>query len=413
MDIFQRRLRTLYDHTVSLSQANSVEEVLGITFLALGEALEGNSYDIAVLEDGILRDAYQSAETGFSLSIDAKSITTRAAREKKPQLVNDTRIDPDYILGKAEKQMLSELTVPIIVNNETYGIINVESLRLNAYNEDDKDVMVTFAVNIANAIERLRRVEILKETVNLRTKELEESNQALQELDEMKTQFLSIAAHEFRTPLSSIIGYLELIESLAEQVPQEALLYLEIIKRNTDRLETIVSDLLVQQRLMRGIVCLELEEMDPSIFLRAVIQENEPIVFGKRQIIQLEIEVDIPKIILDEIRISQVLTNLIHNASKFSEEGSIIDVSLKRNGDYVIFSVRDHGIGISKRHISQLFKPFPDIPGRNRYGGTGLGLSICKGFIDLHGGEIWAESEGEGFGTTVSFSLPITRTVDP
>lgn len=413
MEFFKNRLRVLYDHSIGLSQAESVDEVLEITYNALSSALEGNRYDIALLVDGVLRDTHYSDGSMFSIPIRESSITTRAAREKRSQLVNDTRLDPDYILGVSPIRALSELVVPIVVNDDTFGVINVESFQLNAFVEDDKEILETFAINIANAIERIKRVEILERNVRERTLELEESNKALQELDEMKNQFLSIAAHELKTPLSSIIGYNELIESLAEQLSQEALLYLDIIKRNTDRLETIVDDLLMQQRLMRGTIGLKLSQVDPRILLRTIIQENDPIVSKKKQKLLLDLGINIPSVSLDEIRISQVLTNLIHNASKFSPEDADIEVSLKTVEDNVVFSVRDYGIGLSEKNLGKLFEPFPDIPGRNQYGGTGLGLSICKGFIDLHNGEIWAESDGPGKGTRVSFSLPITRTKTP
>jgi len=295
------------------------------------------------------------------------------------------------------------------VKGETYALINIESFELNSFDEQDKDILETFAVNIANAIERLKRLDILESTVLARTQELEESNKGLLELDKMKNQFISIAAHELRTPLTSIIGYNELIEDRAEDMPQEVLLYLEIIKRNTDRLEVLTNDLLVSQRLITGKIKLTLSESNLKTLVLGIIQEIEPLSTTKLQTIRLETSGLIPDIALDQVRVSQVVSNILNNASKFSPETSEILVKISTDPESVVVSVTDTGIGIAEEYIDKLFKPFPDIPGRDNYPGTGLGLSVCHGFIELHGGKIWAKSEGAGKGTTISFSLPIRQ----
>ena len=408
-EVFQRRLRALYEHSMALDQAVSEMEVLEITYAALNKALDGNIYDIMALEDGVLTDLFFIGEQPYITRLDGAGITARAAREKKSQLVNDVRLDPDYINVNVSRPVLSELAVPILLDGETYALINIESFNLNAFDEQDKDILETFAVNIANAIERLRRLEILESTVQERTQELEESNRGLLELDKMKNQFISIAAHELRTPLTSIIGYNELIEDRAEDMPQEVLLYLEIIKRNTDRLEVLTNDLLVSQRLITGKIKLTLSESNLKTLVLGIIQEVEPLSATKLQTIRLETSGLIPDIALDSVRISQVVSNILNNASKFSPETSEILVKISTEPDSVVVSVTDSGIGIAEEYIGKLFKPFPDIPGRDNYPGTGLGLSVCHGFIELHGGKIWAESDGAGKGTTISFSLPIRQ----
>lgn len=408
-EVFQRRLRVLYEHSMALDQAVSEMDVMEITYAALNKALDGNVYDIMIFEDGALTDLFFTDERPFSIKLDGLGITVRAAREKKSQLVNDVRTDPDYVQGTLPRPVLSELAVPILVDGETYALINVESFKLNAFVEQDKDILETFAVNIANAIERLKRLDILESTVQERTQELKESNKRLLELDKMKNQFISIAAHELRTPLTSIIGYNELIEDRAEDLPQEVLLYLDIIKRNTDRLVVLTNDLLVSQRLITGKIKLNQSESNLKILVLGIIQEIEPLSATKLQTIRLETSGIIPDIALDRVRISQVISNILNNASKFSPEKSEILVKISAEPDSVVVSVTDAGIGIAEEYLGKLFKPFPDIPGRDSYPGTGLGLSVCHGFIELHGGKIWAESKGAGKGTTISFSLPIKQ----
>lgn len=103
----------------------------------------------------------------------------------------------------------------------------------------------------------------------------------------------------------------------------------------------------------------------------------------------------------------QVLINLLSNASKFSHVGSEIILDIRKDGENAVFSVYDASVGLSKEDLSKLFTPFPDILVDGNAGGTGLGLSICKGIINLHGGEIWAESKGKDQGSMFSFNLPI------
>jgi signal transduction histidine kinase len=146
--------------------------------------------------------------------------------------------------------------------------------------------------------------------------------------------------------------------------------------------------------------------------LEDVIKQIEfefyPIMSEKNQ--RLEINYD-PECTIkcDTMRLNQVLVNLIGNANKYSPEGSLIQLDITEEDGHLLFSVSDEGVGLSAEEISKLFKPFPNIHIEGISHGSGLGLSVCKGIIELHGGEIWAESEGRGKGSMFKFKIPCTK----
>ena len=172
----------------------------------------------------------------------------------------------------------------------------------------------------------------------------------------------------------------------------------------------MTEDLLDLQRLEEGKISINIETVDVRFLIEDVRSEFVPLLGAKKQIIEIN-TVDV-KLSVDRLRIMQVLINLLSNASKFSPVGSVIILEVYEEDENVVFSVTDQGIGIREDDFKKLFSPFPGIRVDGNYGGTGLGLSICKGIVDLHGGEIWAESDGPKTGCTFKFSTPFTQTYD-
>jgi signal transduction histidine kinase len=141
--------------------------------------------------------------------------------------------------------------------------------------------------------------------------------------------------------------------------------------------------------------------------MRQVEAELSPILDEKEQEIVFKNTTQRLRVYVDELRLIQVLINLIGNASKFSANNSRIEVIIDEKDDDIIFSVIDEGIGLSREDMSKLFQPFPDIHIPNVSHGSGLGLSVCNGIVKLHNGEIWAESAGWGKGSAFSFTIPL------
>jgi PAS domain S-box-containing protein len=225
-------------------------------------------------------------------------------------------------------------------------------------------------------------------------------------LEKMKDQFISAVTHELRTPLVSIKAYVDYpLTGKMGQLSEEMKSNLTIVKRNTDRLLQITGDLLELRRMESGKLELNKEPMNFQKTIDHCIDEIRPLIKDKKQ----SIDVNSPNQPLivngDSVRLSQVLMNLLSNANKFTPEGGKILLNVKVN-QKIHVELSDTGIGIKKQDLKRVFEPFSAITKPTYIPGTGLGLSVTKGMIEAHGGKIWANSQGEGKGSTFTFELP-------
>ncbi len=249
-----------------------------------------------------------------------------------------------------------------------------------------------------------RMVELQSDLAD-RVSELEEASLA-------KDQILSTASHELKTPLTSIVGYidrvlldLERVGSLNERQQR----YLETVQRNSHRLKVLIDDLLDTSRITSGSIELSLAELNIRQEIEDVVRSMQALIEDMQIDVVLNIPYDLPAIQADRLRFSQVIANLLSNASKYSAQGSTVTVTVKEETGFVQIDVSDTGIGISEVDQSKLFTKFfrADNSSTRQVSGTGLGLFITKHLIEAHGGEIRVESE-EGRGTIFSFTLPQT-----
>lgn len=229
-------------------------------------------------------------------------------------------------------------------------------------------------------------------------------------LTEMKEQFISAVTHELRTPLVSIVGYLELIQSdprLLARGEDELRSHLEIVKRNSDRLLYLTNELLDLRRLESGRFRLEQASItDFREVVKHCLEEAKALADERKQSMNVKMPEEPIALEGDSLRLGQVLTNLINNAIKFTRIGGEVTITAKQDENSVAIHVSDTGIGIVKKNLARVFEPFASIQKPSYVEGTGLGLSLCKGLIEAHGGRIWAESAGEGEGATFTFTIP-------
>lgn len=260
---------------------------------------------------------------------------------------------------------------------------------------------------IASDLSKIKKEQEEKAKLNQELFEQRVAAEQLVKMDRMKTNFMNTATHEIRTPITSIKGYTELIELLIqERDDPELQKYLEAITRNVNRLEHLSNDLLDIQRIESNRMVLEKIKVSINDLMESIKQEMAPLLTEKKQKLYIKMEKENDIILCDEMRIMQVLINIVNNASHYSPPETDITVTVDKTDNMYRFDVKDNGEGISKKDIPKLFKPFPDIKARIQRG-TGLGLSICRGIVELHGGRIWAESEGVGHGSTFSFTIPV------
>jgi PAS domain S-box-containing protein len=413
---YEKRMESLHTFSSKINRIDSLELVAEETLETLNKLLGFENASFGLIEEGNITFIRSiGPDIIRKLPLDGPGLTVKAVNTGQSQLVHDIRLSPDYISGRGKSSFktLSELDVPIKLDGEVVALINLESDKLNSFDEKDQKIVEIMSMHISSVIAKLRQMNKLEELIKKRTEELEKAYSDLQELDRMKDQFISTATHELRTPLVSIKGYVDYIQGgTVGEVPKRVKELLSIVQRNTKRLSSITDDLLDQQRIESGRLEIHTEPTPLEEIVHDVFEEITPLVDEKNQTLEIIIPKELPILELDRTRISQVLVNLLGNASKFSTESSKIKLCLREAEEHVRISIADEGIGLSAEDIDKLFKPFPEIDRPNIAGkSTGLGLSICKGIVELHGGRIWVESEGRGKGATFTFTLP-KRTLD-
>lgn len=240
-------------------------------------------------------------------------------------------------------------------------------------------------------------------------RKIEQQNIQLKKLNEIKTTFLNITSHELRTPMSSIKGYAQMLlkQSLGE-ITEEQKKALEVVLRNTNRLDHLIQDILDISRLQSGTMKFIPEQSDLGILVEEVVETMQSSADLKDIKINANIEDNLPELSIDQERIKQVIINLVNNAIKFSPDGSIINTRVKKDRDNILFEVQDFGRGIPGYEQNKIFDAFYQVDsGMDRkFTGAGLGLSISRGIVIAHGGKIWAEGE-VGEGSIFRFTLPM------
>lgn len=251
---------------------------------------------------------------------------------------------------------------------------------------------------------------VLKE-IELRA-ELETAYQELQKLDKAKSEFVSIASHQLRTPLTAIKGYTSLlIEGSYGKLTAKNRPPIENIYQSTERLIKLINELLNISRIEAGRLEMNFEEAPIEEVINLAIEETKIQAEKKKLYLKIEKPKDpLPKIFIDKDKIKQVIMNVIDNAIKYTSQGGVV-VKTKSYDSKVIIEVSDTGDGMAEEEISKLFKSFSRGSAGNKLSteGAGLGLHIAKRFIEFHNGRIWAESPGKGKGSTVFIELPIKK----
>lgn len=239
---------------------------------------------------------------------------------------------------------------------------------------------------------------------------LDEARRELREQNRLKDELISVVSHDLRTPLTSIMGYLELALA-ADTEPQEMRQFLEVVQRNTGRLHRLVEDLLFVSRVQSGKDALSVEVVDVAEIAESTVAAALPA--AGRAEVDLVCEVKCRELTLgDGHRIAEVLENLLSNALKFTPPAGRVAVWVGRGQEALVVRVSDTGVGISEEDRRYLFDRFFRAPGTEGVPGAGLGLSIVKAIVDAHGGRVSVQS-GVGAGTTFEVRFPLLAVEKP
>ena len=233
----------------------------------------------------------------------------------------------------------------------------------------------------------------------------------LEDLQRLRAEFLGMVSHELRMPLTAIKGSAaSALSSTSPFNPTEARQFFRIIDEQADHMRSLINDLLDVTRIEAGTLSITPET---SGVVALVDQARAAFLGGgAKNSIEIDLPADLPPVAADGQRVVQVLTNLLSNASKYSPASTTIRVTALQQGSHVAVTVADEGRGVAAEDLPLLFRKFSRIDGTGgepEVGGEGLGLSVCKGIVEAHGGRIWAESDGPGLGTRLTFTLPVVE----
>jgi len=230
----------------------------------------------------------------------------------------------------------------------------------------------------------------------------------LRRLEQIRQDFVANVSHELRTPISSIKGYAETLLEGALEDKDNAREFINIIYQDSDRLASLINDLLDLSKIESGKMKMLLVPFDAVSLIKRAVTVIENQAKAKTIALKLDLPPNLPKIKADETRFSQVMINLLDNAIKYSSEGGSVTIYAKTVNGALQIDITDTGIGISEKDLPRIFERFYRVDkARSReLGGTGLGLSIVKHIVQAHGGQVWVKSE-LGQGSTFSFTIPL------
>lgn len=282
---------------------------------------------------------------------------------------------------------------PLIVGKEKIGILALVKRREDAsFSRGDLELLAVLASQAGTAIQNARLFTRLRNAY-----------EKLSDLDHLKSEFISVVAHELRTPLAEIATYL----ALSEQETRGAKPYLAGIARAAERLTSLMNDITDLKFLEAGQVELRPAELSLPQLVAEVVEQLSPLATCKRQSITTSIHHGLTTIFVDGPKIQVVLKNLISNAITFSPDGGEISIQAEAKEDALHVAVHDNGAGIPQEEWEWIFKPFYQVESslRREHGGIGIGLALSKNLVALHGGRIWVQSE-TGEGSTFYFTIP-------
>lgn len=292
--------------------------------------------------------------------------------------------------------------------------------RIQVQSEDEIGQLAASFNQMADRL-RISRTKIenysrdLEEMVRARTSELRRAYDELKRLDELKDTFLSSVSHELRTPLTSIHSFVEILLQYADEDPATRTEFLNIIKRETERLSRLIDDVLDLAKIEAGMATWKVDRHDLKGIIEDALAAIRPLLDASKVSVHTTYPPRLPQILGDRDRLSQVITNLLSNARKFTHSSDTLECRLKIENGFIRVEVEDHGVGISPENKDKVFEKFRQIENEHltdKPKGTGLGLPISRDIIEYHGGKMWCESE-LGKGATFIFTIPTADNPDP
>jgi len=347
----------------------------------------------------VARAGPYAVTTTNPLLLDGPGLTVAAVRTDQLVYAPDVTQDPRYIPN--ESRTRSELAMPLRAGGRVVGVLDLQSSEPHAFDDRAIRIITTFAERAALALSNALMIE-----------RLNQARQIAEEASRVKSEFLANTSHELRTPLTAIMGSLNLFLNEDSDSPEEARQFVQIAYDSARNLLAIVNDLLDIARIEAGRMMVKPHPAD----INPLLAEVYMLMWAQAEAKNLTLDVRLPEtpvmVMADPEKLKQILINVVGNALKFTEQGSItVRTVLETDAHRFQIIVQDTGIGIPVDKQTHLFQPFVQVDGTTtrKYGGTGLGLSISRRLAEMMGGALTLHSPGERQGSTLTLTLPLAR----
>ena len=330
-----------------------------------------------------------------------EGVVGRVFASREPLIVKDYQAWEGRTAVGVDAGLRACLAVPLVRSGRALGALGMRSYdAATSYTEDDARMLSLFADQVAAALTTVEAFGRQRQAV-----------EQLERLNRAKSEFVSIVSHEFRTPLTGIQGFSEMMRD--EQLSMEEMReYAGDINKDVQRLNRMINEMLDLDRMESGRMTIHRETMDLNAVVDEAVDRVRP--NAPNHTLTLDLQRDLPQIQADRDSMTQVASNLLSNAVKYSPTGGRITVTTRAESDHLLLEVRDEGLGIPPGDLETIFERYSrvDSQATKDIPGTGLGLPIVRQIVQLHGGRVWAESE-LGRGSVFRVALPLAGTGGP
>lgn len=337
-----------------------------------------------------------------------QSITLFFEHFQQPRYLN--RLRSVFAFGAPEifSSQLHPHLFPAPIHQDNYRVQHTTVTAIPNQENNSECYALISVQDVSDLTFRVRNYQQMRDRAIAEAEERKRAQEQAESANRVKDEFLAIVSHELRTPLNPILGWSQLISQgkLSDVNVNKGL---EAIKRNANLQSQLIDDLLDVSRILRGKLNLNWSTLELALIVNSALETIQ--LTAETKSIKLNFNTDDSNALVrgDATRLQQVVWNLLSNAVKFTPEGGQIDINLSESNAHICLEVKDTGKGITPEFLPYVFESFrqADTSTTRKFGGLGLGLAICRHLVELHGGQIWAESEGEGQGATFGFELPM------
>lgn len=406
-EIHTQQLAILRQLDVEVNSTLDVQHVLyiGLQAVRIISNAEAGFIALTKADEMIVSMTFGAYDSRIPINTPLQNMgaTGRAIQLREAQFIPDVGIDPDYVTDILETR--SQMIFPLMSQVRVTGVLTLETSEPEAFNQELFDFLRIVTARISIALENAE----LYQDKQQQLEELTTLYERVKNLEALKTDMIRMASHDLRGPLGVVKGYTEiLLEDLTGRIQPEEQEYFESMRNSLTRMQSIVNDILSNQRIEEMAERSNLEIVDMAMLTQTLVSHHEHLIARKKQKLITDIGEAQMLVQIDIAQLREAMANLIENAIKYTPDHGTVRVSVERCNDKVVFKVEDNGPGIPKEQQTRLFEAFYRAQNDHNKDieGTGLGLSLVKGIIERSGGKIIFESV-EHKGSTFGFELPL------